>query len=79
LKHKFLMLTVAALLVLGGALPALASHQHEEPPCEWDGPLRYVERNYGQDAWLWVCQDAEGVWFVEGFWLDGRWYGSGRA
>ncbi len=72
MKHKVLMLTVAALLVLGSALPALATHQHEEPPCEWDGPLRYVENNYGQDAWLWVCQDAEGNWFVEGVWIEGE-------
>ena len=64
LKHKFLMLIVAALLVVGGALPALASHNRSpgegpEDPCYWDWD-RSLWNEQRFELWVQYCDYGHG-------------------
>jgi hypothetical protein len=80
LKAKILMLVVAAMLLVGSALPALANHgptggPDTEPVCDWDWD-RYLWNNFEYELWYYGCDFGEGEWDVQAFWTpnDGYWY-----
>ncbi len=72
MKHKILMLIVAALLVVGSALPALAEHTPGEAPaepvCDWHWD-RSLWNNYGFELWVYTCDYGNGP-VVEALWAD---------
>jgi hypothetical protein len=73
MKRLFLALTVAAMLLIGSALPALAWHEEtgdpegrpDDPKCDWYGP--FEERPW--DPWweYWCYWPHWGWEFV--FWV----------
>ncbi len=72
MKAKILMLVVAAMLLVGSALPALANHRPSggpdvEPVCGWDWD-RYLWRHYKYELWTcWSYDETEG-WQADWFW-----------
>ena len=81
MKAKILMLVVAAMLLVGSAVPALATHDGRsggpdvEPVCGWDWD-RYLWRAYEYELWYWACDYGEDGWNVYAFWNPdyGYWY-----
>jgi len=72
MKYKILMLVVAAMLMVGSALPVLA--QPRNAPCEWDWD-HYLWRVYQYELWTCWSQD-DGGYNAEAFWNPdwGYWY-----
>ncbi len=81
MKAKILMLVVAAMLLVGSALPALATHGPSggpdvEPVCGWDWD-RYLWRAYEYELWYYGCDYGEdGGFYLYAFWNPdhGYWY-----
>lgn len=74
------MLVVAAMLLVGSAMPALATHTPSggpdaEPVCSWDWD-RYLWRNYSYELWYWACDYGDEGTYVYAFWNPtyGYWY-----
>ncbi len=73
------MLIVAALLVVGSALPVLAQQSTgphsvpDEPVCEWDWD-RYLWRVYGSELWIWGCDYGDGEWVADALWTPSGGY-----
>ena len=64
MKHKILMLVLAAMLMVVSAVPALAQRT---APCEWDWD-RFLWRHYQYELWTcWSYDETEG-WQADWFW-----------
>lgn len=78
MKAKILMLVVAAMLLVGSALPALAQTPSEGPAapvCAWDWD-RYLWRYYEYELWYYSCDYGEEGMYLNAFWSPdwGYWY-----
>jgi hypothetical protein len=76
LKAKLLMLVVAAMLLVGSAMPAFA--QRSGGPgadCTWDWD-RYLWRAYEYELWYYYCDYGDDEWDIAGFWTPdwGFWW-----
>ncbi len=74
------MLVVAAMLLVGSALPAMAQTRGEgpdvEPVCSWDWD-RYLWRAYEYELWYYGCDYGEDAgYYLYAFWNPdyGYWY-----
>src|SRR5918998_718611 len=78
-KRKILVLVVAALMLIGSALPALATHgpsgRPEAPVCEWDWD-RYLWNQYDYEMWYYGCDYGDDGFYINAFWNPdyGYWY-----
>ena len=79
MKRKILVLVVAALMLIGSALPALATHgpsgRPEAPVCEWDWD-RYLWNQYDYEMWYYGCDYGDDGFYINAFWNPdyGYWY-----
>ena len=76
MKAKILVLVVAAMLLVGGAMPAFA--QIGSGPgevCTWDWD-RYLWRNYSYELWYYYCDNGNEDQYIAGFWTPdyGFWW-----
>ena len=76
MKAKILVLLVAAMLLVGGAMPAFA--QIGSGPgevCTWDWD-RSLWRNYSYELWYYYCDNGDEDWYIAGFWTPdhGFWW-----
>ena len=73
MKRKILVLVVAAFMLIGSALPALA--QPADPSCDWDWD-RYLWKQYEYELWYYGCDFGDDGWYIYAFWTpdDGYWY-----
>jgi hypothetical protein len=67
------------MLMVGGALPALAEHQRRPesaPPervCEWEYD-KHLWQVYGFEQWIYACEDENGDWYVDALWTPEEGY-----
>ncbi len=74
MKAKLLMLVVAAMLLVGSALPALASHRGpSEPDCDW---YRMSNRAVDSDVWGYWCYWEDDGWYLYYIWTADWGYSS---
>jgi hypothetical protein len=69
LKAKILRIVVAAMLLVGSAMPAFAQiGGGPGADCTWD---RYLWRAYEYELWYYYCDYGDDERSIAGFWTPG--------